>query len=290
VSTSRTNEKFFCKKYLWFNMVRYKTLSCVCVFLWIFSVQNALSIGVDPKSKRSLRKTLKNYSASKSKADSASSKRSNSKNSSSSSSGKKKTSRAGKSSSGSAGAGAGGEKKKIVYTLPDPKAFQAATMVDVEDGDTIRVILDGSSFTVSLYGIDSPERTQPHGVNAFEAITKLLKRKKISLQIYDKDGANHRCLAVVSVGEKNINELLVKGGHAWVQREYCYESFCTDWLFFQNQAKAAKKGLWSYPEPIAPWAWRSMSPEMRDVLQRGYSPVDNGLRSRYGKDTTIIGR
>jgi micrococcal nuclease len=267
-------------------MVRYKILSCVFVFLWIFSVQNALSIGVDPKSKRSLRKTLKNYSASKSKADSASSKRSNSKNSSSSSSGKKKTSRAGKSSSGSAG----GEKNKIVYTLPDPKAFQAATMVDVEDGDTIRVILDGSSFTVSLYGIDSPERTQPHGVKAVQVITKLLNRKKISLQIYDNDRENRRCLAVVSVGKKNINELLVKGGHAWVQREYCYESFCTDWLSSQAQAKAAKKGLWSYPGPIAPWLWKAMPPERRHVLQRGYSPVDNGLRSRYGKDTTIIGR
>jgi endonuclease YncB( thermonuclease family) len=277
------------QKYFWINMVRYKILSCICVFLWIFSVQHAHSIGVDPKSKRSLRKTLKAESASKSKADSASSKSSSSKKSSrSSNSGKKKTSGVGKSGSGSAG----GEKErnKIVYTVPEPKAFQAATMVDVEDGDTIRVILDNSPFTVSLYGIDSPERTQPHGVQAVQAVTKLLNRKKISLQIYDKDRENSRCLAVVSVGEKNVNELLVKGGHAWVQREYCYESFCSDWISSQAQAKAAKKGLWSYPQPMAPWVWRAMPLERRQVLQRGYSPVDNGLRSRYGKDTTIIGR
>lgn len=261
-------------------MVRYKTLSCVCVFLWLFSVQHAYSIGVDPKSKRSLRKTLKNYSASK---------KSSLKNNSSSSSGKKGTSRTGKSGSVSA-SGGGKERDKILYTLPKPKAFQSATMVDIEDGDTIRVILDDSQFTVSLYGIDSPERTQPHGVKAVQALTRLLNRKKISLQIYDKDGGTRRCLAVVSVGEKNINELLVKGGHAWVQKQYCYESFCSDWISFQAQAKAAKKGLWSYPEPIAPWLWRAMPEERRQVLQRGYSPVDNGLRSRYGKDTTIIGR
>lgn len=130
-------------------MVRYKTLSCVSVFLWIFSVQTAFSIGVDPASKRSLRKTLNNYSASK---------KSSSKNNSSSSSGKKGTSRTGESSSGSAGRGKK-EKNKILYTLPDPKEFQAATMVDIEDGDTLRVILDDSQVTVSLYGIDSPERT-----------------------------------------------------------------------------------------------------------------------------------
>ena len=270
-------------------MVRYKILSCVCVLLWIFSVQHAHSIGVDPKSKRSLRKTLKAESASKSNADSTSSKKSSSKSSRSSRSGKAGTSRTGKSGSGSAGGGKE-ERNKILYTLPEPKVFQSATMVDVEDGDTIRVILDDSQFTVSFYGIDSPERTQPHGMKAVQALTKLLNRKKISLQIYDKDRKNQRCLAVVSVGEKNVNELLVKGGHAWVQREYCYESFCSDWISSQSQAKAAKKGLWSYPEPIAPWVWKSMPPERRHVLQRGYSPVDNGLRSRYGKDTTIIGR
>ncbi|MGB5686772.1 MAG: thermonuclease family protein [Candidatus Electrothrix sp.] len=271
-------------------MVRYKILSSVFVFLWLFTAQHAHSIGVNPKSKSVLRKTLKDYSASKSKADSASLKSSSSKSSRSSSVGKKKTSGAGKSSSGLSSGSAGGEKNSIVYTVPEPKAFQAATMVDVEDGDTIRVLLDNSPFTVSLYGIDSPERTQPHGVQAVQAVTKLLNRKRISLQIYDDDRENSRCLAVVSVGEKNVNELLVKGGHAWVQREYCYESFCSDWISSQAQAKAAKKGLWSYPESMAPWVWRAMPPERRHVLQRGYSPVDNGLRSRYGKDTTIIGR
>ncbi len=269
-------------------MVRYKIMSCICVFLWLFSVQHAHSIGVDPKSKRSLRKTLKAESASKSTTDSASSKSSSSKSSRSSSSGKKKTSGAGKSNSGLSSAA--GEKNSIVYTVPEPKEFQAATMVDVEDGDTIRVILDNSSFTVSLYGIDSPERTQPHGVQAGQALAKLLNRKKIRLQIYDNDRGNRRCLAVVSVGEKNVNELLVKGGHAWVQKKYCYESFCSDWISSQAQAKAAKKGLWSYPEPMAPWVWRAMPPERRQVLQHGYNPVNNGLRSRYGKDTTLIGR
>lgn len=269
-------------------MVRYKILSCVCVFLWLFSVQDAHSIGVNPKSKTFLRKTLKDYSASKSNADAALSNKSGSESSSSSSSGKKKTSRGGGGGLGSA-VGQGAE-NNIVYTLPESKAFQPATMVDIEDGDTIRVMLNDSPFTVSLYGIDSPERTQPHGMQAVRTLTKLLNSRKISLQIYDKKAEERRCLAVVSVGEKNVNKLLVKGGHAWVRSDYCYESFCSDWLSSQAQAKAAKKGLWSYPEPIAPWAWRAMPPERRQTLQYGYSPVDNGLRSRYGKDTTIIGR
>ncbi len=261
-------------------MLRYKILSCACAFLWLFSVQHAFSLSVNPESKKALRESLKDYTASKKQANSALSPPSSSRNSGSSSSG---------STSSSSGSG-GGEKNKIVYALPEAKAFQTATMIEVEDADTIRVLWDDAPFTVSLYGVDSPERTQPHGMQAVKALEKLLKRKKIQLQVYDADRGQRRCLAVVSVGKKNINELLVKGGHTWVKKEYCYESFCSDWLASQQKAKKAQKGLWSYPQAIAPWLWRAMPLERRRIFQRGYSPVDNGLRSRYGKDTTIIGR
>ncbi|WP_446007856.1 thermonuclease family protein [Candidatus Electrothrix sp.] len=258
-------------------MLRYKTLSYACVLLWMFSVQQACALSVNPESKKALRKSLKDYSASRSQTGSVPSPKRSSKTHSSSSS----------------GAGSyrwGKEQNKLVYTLPEPRPLQSAVLVEVEDGDTIRVLLDDTPFTVTLYGIDSPERTQPHGMQAVQALTKLLKRKKIQLQIYDTDREQRRCLALVSAGKRNVNELLVKGGHAWVKQEYCYESFCSDWRSFQQKAKDAKKGIWSYSEAIAPWLWRAMSQEQRRNLQQGYNPVENGLRSRYGKDTTIIGR
>ncbi|MCI5210352.1 MAG: thermonuclease family protein [Candidatus Electrothrix sp. ATG2] len=260
-------------------MMHNKTLSIVCVLLLLFSAQNAFSISVEPKSKRALRSSVKKISESRKKLDSLEGKRSRS-----SSSGKKEKSHSGKSGSASAAE----ERNRILYTLPEPKDPQSAIMVDVEDGDTIRVLLNDSPFIVTLYGIDSPERTQPHGMKAVQVITKLINRKKVNLLIYDKDGKSRRCLAVVSVGKKNVNELLVKGGHAWVKKEHCYESFCADWLSSQKKAQRAKKGLWAYPDPIAPWVWRS--PGRKHAFQQGYSPVANGLRSRYGKDTTIIGR
>ena len=257
-------------------MARNKTLGFACIFLLLFSAQHAFSIGVDPKSKRSLRKTLKNYSESKSKMD-------DSAKGENAAAGSGRRSSSGKSGSGGAGA------NSIVYTLPNAKVPQKATMVEVEDGDTIRVMLNDSPYTVSLYGIDSPERTQTYGMRAMQTLTKLINRKNITLQVYDMDTETRRCLAVVSVGQKNVNELLVKGGHAWVRKDYCYESFCADWLSYQKKAIAGKKGLWGYPDPMEPWEWRAMPLEKRQDLQQGYSPVANGLRSRYGKDTTIIG-
>lgn len=258
-------------------MARNKTLGFACLLFLLFFVQNAFSIGVDPKSKRALRKKTKNYSESRSGLDDSA------KGKSTAGAGRQTSSR------GNSGSGAK-EKNRIVYTVPEPKASQEATLVEVEDGDTIRVMLNDSPYTVSLYGIDAPERTQIHGVQAMQAIARLMNRKNISLQIYDKNIENRRCLAVVSVGQKNVNELLVKNGHAWVKKEHCYESFCRDWLSYQKKAVEGEKGLWAYPDPIAPWEWRAMPPEERQVLQRGYNPVTNGLRSRYGKDTTIIGK
>ncbi len=161
-------------------------------------------------------------------------------------------------------------------------------MVNVLDGDTIRVILDGSPCKVSLYGIDTPEKRQMHGPQAAHTVTRLINRKKIKLQIYDQDKED-RCLAIVFVGKKNINELLVKRGHAWVHEQYCYEQFCDDWLDYQNRAKSAKKGLWDDPNPVPPWVWRKAPSSMRGE-KRGYSPVENGLLSRNGRLTTIMGR
>lgn len=259
-------------------MARNKTLSFsfALVFLLLFSAQYAFSIGVDPKSKKSLRKTLKNYTQSRSKTGGSA------KGKNAAGSGNKR------SSGGSYGSGAAGA-SSILYTLPDAKEPQKAIMVEVEDGDTIRVLLNDSPYTVSLYGIDSPERTQTYGVQAMQKIIRLMNSKNISLQIYDKDTEKRRCLAVISVGQKNVNELLVKGGYAWVKKEYCYESFCADWLSYQQKAIEGKKGLWGYPDPMEPWVWRAMPKEKRQDLQQGYSPVANGLRSRYGKDTTVIG-
>lgn len=263
-------------------MSRYKILSCVCVFLCMFSVQHAFSLGVNPKSKSALRESLKNYSTSRGKAGSFTAR--------GRTGAKGKGGRKARSHAGGKSKSRDKEKNKIIYTLPEPKKFSPATMVDVEDGDTIQVLWNDAPFTVSLYGIDSPERTQSYGMQAMQVLKRLLRRKNIKLQVYGTDRKKRRCLAVVSVGKINVNKLLVRGGHAWVRKKYCSASFCTDWLTSQQKAKAAKKGLWSYPGPIAPWVWRAMPKERRHILQRGYSPVDNGLRSRYGKDTTIIGR
>jgi micrococcal nuclease len=61
---------------------------------------------------------------------------------------------------------------------------------------------------------------------------------------------------MVYVGDVNVNEALVKNGLAWVGQRYCKISICSSWLALEAQARAAKTGLWSHPNPVAPWEYR----------------------------------
>ncbi|XOF32363.1 MAG: thermonuclease family protein [Candidatus Electrothrix sp. YB6] len=163
--------------------------------------------------------------------------------------------------------------------------------MSIEDGDTIEVVINGSPCKVSLYGIDAPEKTQLYGPEAARAAARFIGRKNIQLQLYDKiyeGNGTSRCLAVVLVNGRNVNGLLVKGGYAWVNKEHCYESFCSSWEADQRTAQAKKKGLWTDTAPVPPWKWKNMTLEERGK-QRHYSPVANGMRSRYGRLTTILG-
>ncbi|WP_272874700.1 thermonuclease family protein [Roseomonas haemaphysalidis] len=48
---------------------------------------------------------------------------------------------------------------------------------------------------------------------------------------------------------------MVRGGHAWVYRQYMTDRSL---LPLEAEARAARRGLWSLPERerIPPWAWR----------------------------------
>jgi micrococcal nuclease len=65
-----------------------------------------------------------------------------------------------------------------------------------------------------------------------------------------------RTVAIISIGDQNINELMVQSGHAWVYRKYCKERFCSDWSKMEDAAKEMQTGLWSEPGIIPPWEFR----------------------------------
>jgi len=139
------------------------------------------------------------------------------------------------------------EKKKSPVTI-------SAVVSKILDSDTLETNKKGHK-RISLYGIDAPEEDQPFGKEAKDFFRKKVFKKKIKEKVYDKkdDGTD---IALVFAGGKNINELMIKAGYAWVYQPSCDESFCDDWVRYEEEAKAQKKGLWGGSGRIAPWIWR----------------------------------
>lgn len=145
------------------------------------------------------------------------------------------------------------------YTPSPPtvkkNAIYSVTLKSISDGDTITVSSGGKLHKISLYGIDCPEKGQAYGQNAKVALAEILKGRSIKIKPKDIDRYG-RIVAVVYADGYNANELLIRAGYAWTYRQYCKDSFCSQWLNYEKQARNAREGLWSAAAYEAPWIWR----------------------------------
>lgn len=131
---------------------------------------------------------------------------------------------------------------------------ETGRVVGVHDGDSITVLASGNEqLKVRLDGIDAPELKQQFSQSAKEALSSLVFGKTVSFERLKKDRYG-RTIAVVFVGQINVNLELVKQGFAWRYDKYSQDPVLLD---AQNSAKASKKGLWADPSPMPPWDWRA---------------------------------
>lgn len=126
-------------------------------------------------------------------------------------------------------------------------------VVGVADGDTLTV-LDGSrQVRVRLWGIDAPERGQPWSRRAREGLAARAMHRDALVATRGTDGYG-RTLARVAVDGVDLGEAQLRDGMAWVYRRYAKDPAM---IAFEDDARAARRGLWSLPDPEPPWAWRA---------------------------------
>jgi endonuclease YncB( thermonuclease family) len=65
-----------------------------------------------------------------------------------------------------------------------------------------------------------------------------------------------RTVAFVRVGDALVNEELIRQGLAWVFTRYCDRPICQEWKALEEEARKARRGLWSMAKPIPPWEFR----------------------------------
>jgi micrococcal nuclease len=124
-------------------------------------------------------------------------------------------------------------------------------VVEIVDGDTIDVEIEGRRERVRYIGINTPETkhpmrgVEPYGPEAAEANTRLVAGQTVQLE-WDVERRDRygRLLAYVYVGDTMINAELVRQGYAQVATFPPNVKYQELFLKLQREARGAKRGLW----------------------------------------------
>lgn len=150
-------------------------------------------------------------------------------------------------------------KKNLLFLLLlfSLQAFsQTYKVIGIKDGDTVSILVEGTEKTVRLAHIDCPEKKQPFGTKAKEAISELCFGKFVTLVGDGKTDRNGRSIAeLILPNGINVNKALVKMGLAWHFKKYSKDD---SYAKLEIAARNKKAGLWKDKNPIAPWEWRKL--------------------------------
>jgi endonuclease YncB( thermonuclease family) len=128
-------------------------------------------------------------------------------------------------------------------------------VIRILDGDTIEVLHEKKPERIRLYGIDCPEKGQAFGQKAKQATSSLLFGKEVKIESHGRN-KHRRTLGTVFDGDLNVNQELVKEGWCWWFRKFVPKDQTLKQL--EQEAKEAKKGLWTDPNPVPPWLYRRL--------------------------------
>lgn len=93
-------------------------------------------------------------------------------------------------------------------------------VVGISDGDTFTLLTsDKRQIKVRLAEVDTPERTQPYGTRARQALSELFYGKAVRVIEADTDRYG-RLVGHVYEGNLHVNRKMVQEGMAWVYRQY----------------------------------------------------------------------
>jgi endonuclease YncB( thermonuclease family) len=126
-------------------------------------------------------------------------------------------------------------------------------VISIHDGDTLTVVIDHRQVRVRLTDIDAPELGQPFGTRSRQSLSEMCFGKEAALDVTGQD-RYRRSLARVTCDGKDANAEQVRRGYAWIFVRYADRN--SPLYTLEKEAKAARRGLWADPAPVAPWDWR----------------------------------
>lgn len=133
----------------------------------------------------------------------------------------------------------------------------SGVITEISDGDTLVLLSKTNArHKVRLSAIDAPEKSQPYGQKAKQALSDLCYKKSALVVVVDTDRYG-RLVGEVTCNGRYANELMLSQGMAWVYRKYA-EGYA-DFYRIENAAKLQRRGLWTDATPIPPWDYRKQA-------------------------------
>ncbi len=125
-------------------------------------------------------------------------------------------------------------------------------VVEVSDGDTIKINMDGKVEEIRFVGVDTPETRDPrkavqcYGKAATQFTKSKLEGKQVRLEA-DTLGTNRdrydRLLRYVYVDDILVNAEIVKQGYGFANTGFPFSKM-EEFKQYQRKAEMSKQGLW----------------------------------------------
>ncbi|MDD5299551.1 MAG: thermonuclease family protein [Gallionella sp.] len=150
-----------------------------------------------------------------------------------------------------------------------------AKVVIVLDGDTVMVQRKSGLVKIRLAEIDAPEKAQTFGETSKHSLSDMVlgKQVKVSSQTVDKYG---RMVAHLGLNGLDVNAEQIRRGMAW---EYSHFHGNKELVSLQEEAKQVPRGLWALSDPMPPWEWRKLHPNVDDKSHVAAATVAGGANS-----------
>lgn len=152
----------------------------------------------------------------------------------------------------------------LLMTFGQARAAEAGVMtgrvVEIIDGDTVTLLTPGlEQVRIRLAEIDTPEKGQPYGQKAKQALAEMVHREIVRIEVVTIDRYGRTVGKILRLRDRlDVNAEMVRRGHAWVYRKYSDDPMM---LEYEEAARQGRRGLWYLPagERTAPWEWRRQS-------------------------------
>ena len=132
-------------------------------------------------------------------------------------------------------------------------------VVAIADGDTVTVLdATQTQHKVRLAGIDAPEKHQAYGNVSRQHLASAVFGRTVTVDWTKRDRYG-REIGKILVDGADANLGQIEAGLAWHYKKYEREQSPKDRAAYaaaEQAARAARRGLWQDPDPIAPWVFR----------------------------------